>query len=371
MSTQRAVDRGLDRARRETPLEPLELALPHRWIVFSDHHKGARNDADDFRPCEAAYHAALAHYHAAGSILVVLGDGEELWEETPAAVIRAYHETFRLEARFHPERYRRVWGNHDDDWMERAAVRRHLDPFFPGLAVTEGLRLAVTRAGRPLGELFLSHGHQGTWESDRHRRVTRWVARTMWRPFQRLTGAGRTTPASDACLRARHDEQMYAWASRRPGLVLIAGHTHRPVWSSRTHLQKGQAELAAWRALADHERPADWADRLTTLADAVRDRAALFPPCDDSLKTVPCYFNTGCCRFADGDITGLELQDGALRLVKWGRAHGDGGPIRRAVLEEARLDDVLAAVRPPTLPPPDRGANVSGAAAPFQPPRTS
>jgi hypothetical protein len=31
----------------------------------------------------------------------------------------------------------------------------------------------------------------------------------------------------------------------------------------------------------------------------------------------PCYFNTGCCCFADGDVTGLEIADGEIRLVRW------------------------------------------------------
>src|SRR5215211_2783982 len=31
----------------------------------------------------------------------------------------------------------------------------------------------------------------------------------------------------------------------------------------------------------------------------------------------PCFFNTGCCSFGDGDITGLELADGEIRLVRW------------------------------------------------------
>jgi hypothetical protein len=31
----------------------------------------------------------------------------------------------------------------------------------------------------------------------------------------------------------------------------------------------------------------------------------------------PCYFNTGCCSFSDGDVTGIEIAEGYIRLVKW------------------------------------------------------
>jgi hypothetical protein len=31
----------------------------------------------------------------------------------------------------------------------------------------------------------------------------------------------------------------------------------------------------------------------------------------------PCYFNTGCCCYPDGDVTGLEVSSGTLKLVRW------------------------------------------------------
>ena len=40
----------------------------------------------------------------------------------------------------------------------------------------------------------------------------------------------------------------------------------------------------------------------------------------------PCYFNTGCCSYGDGDITGIELQGDQLRLVRWIRAEGEIAP---------------------------------------------
>ena len=58
-----------------------------------------------------------------------------------------------------------------------------------------------------------------------------------------------------------------------------------------------------------------------------------------------CYFNTGCCRFDDGDITGLELEDGRLRLVKWtGRHAVREVPLTRVVLEEGALESFFAAL---------------------------
>jgi hypothetical protein len=53
----------------------------------------------------------------------------------------------------------------------------------------------------------------------------------------------------------------------------------------------------------------------------------------------PCYFNTGCCCFADGDITGLELAGGEIRLVRWPDKYGRPRPY---ILARAPLRDILS-----------------------------
>ena len=53
----------------------------------------------------------------------------------------------------------------------------------------------------------------------------------------------------------------------------------------------------------------------------------------------PSYFNSGCCAYSDGSITGIELSGGELRLVRWA-----GTPPARAQVFSASLADVLAAV---------------------------
>ena len=52
----------------------------------------------------------------------------------------------------------------------------------------------------------------------------------------------------------------------------------------------------------------------------------------------PSYFNTGCCCFSDGDITGIEIDDGAIRLIKW--TLKDGKP-ERQVLEETGFEELV------------------------------
>lgn len=49
----------------------------------------------------------------------------------------------------------------------------------------------------------------------------------------------------------------------------------------------------------------------------------------------PSYFNTGCCCYSDGDITGIEIADGKIRLIKW--EYDDQNISQRILLEESSL----------------------------------
>ena len=312
----------------------LDLESAHRFIILSDQHKGAGDGADEFRECRPAYQAALQHYLAGGYTLVLLGDVEELWEQGFRSVRKTYDDILRLEGSFPPAHYYRLWGNHDDDWMSDGKVRRHLTRYMPIAAVHEALRFEVAEGNNSVGTLLLLHGHQGTFASDK----IRWLARIVLRPYrylQRWFGIGKQTPARDACLRGDHDKEMYTWASGRSKTILMAGHTHRPVWSSQTHLQKLQAELEQLQANGVDPQV------MQQKQAEVDERRAKSPPCRDAPMTVPCYFNTGCCKFEDGDITGIEIEDGQIRLIKW---RSKAAPPDRIVLEEDRLATIFSSI---------------------------
>ena len=49
----------------------------------------------------------------------------------------------------------------------------------------------------------------------------------------------------------------------------------------------------------------------------------------------PFYFNTGCCCFSDGDITGIEIADGFIPLIKWSETKG------REVLEKKEPEKLV------------------------------
>ncbi len=311
---------GLDAAFGRSAERDVDLATA-KLIVFSDHHRGARDGADDFWRCERSYRAALGHYFEAGHQLFLLGDVDELWENGPEPVLDAHRETLALEAEFHADgRLERFWGNHDIDWREEREVKKHLAAQFPGLVAREALRLRVHDGGETLGVLFLVHGHQGTLESDRFGALSRLAVRYAWRPIQRRFKIASTTPARKWDLRENHDQAMYEWARMHPEkIVLIAGHTHRPVFG------RAEEDSTPERAADDLRRDLD---ELRSSPDASSEalaalraeyeyaRAPSFEKTPQPLRP-PCYFNTGCCSYGDGDVTGLEVVDGKLRLVRW------------------------------------------------------
>jgi hypothetical protein len=348
-----SISKGLDSAFKRADDEPFD---PHneRIVIFSDHHKGVGDPADDFRRCEHAYTSALGYYLEAGYKLFVLGDGEELWEEHAGDVIKRYRDVLQLEAEFvQPPKggLSRFYGNHDDQWKSQKQVSKHLSGLFgDGIKVREALRLTVDRPGKEPGTLFFVHGHQGTADSDRFGFASRLFVRHVWRPLQRKTGYTATTPARDFALRAKHDRAMYEWAVRQPGgFVMIAGHTHRPVFS------KCVPDPAPTRPITDLEEALDQTSDDRATAAAIRAeleyaRTGVRRPEEVLTVPVPCYFNTGCCSFPDGDITGLEIADGQVRLVRWPgnlreiRAAEVGLDPAKRILETEDLEQVFAAV---------------------------
>lgn len=318
-----------------------------RCIIFSDHHRGARNRADDFRFAERAYNAALAYYFRLGHTLIILGDAEELWEERPASVLKSYEHTFALEAQYHQAgRYMRFWGNHDNDWNIESMVKLYLDPVYGGapLKVRESLLLSVTDGESVLGQIFLAHGHQGTTASDRYAPISRFFVRHFWRVVQRITGRSLNTPASNWELRERHNIALYRWANRQQKLVLIAGHTHRPVFESRSHPDQILTKIENLeKELAANPNDAELLEKISLLAaelEWVRAQENEQHGAEGNIiMKNPCYFNTGCCSFSDGDITGLEIVNGEIRLIRFPNQNDRPEP---QILEYKSLKNILA-----------------------------
>jgi predicted phosphodiesterase len=308
-----------------------------RIIIFSDHHRGVRDGADDFMGCEKAYNAALGYYLELGYILIILGDAEELWECRPGPVIKAYQGSLLLEAEFHRNnRYYRISGNHDDYWEDPSSVKKLLEPVFGlPLTVKENLRLLFDEGQNNPREIFLVHGHQGDFMSDQSRKISKFFVRYFWRPFQRLTKIKLTTPSKDYKLSDKDSIAMYHWAEKKGGLALIAGHTHLPVFESRDHIGDIETQLARAQAEGNLQQVAELRAKIE-LAKVNKQGSYSFS------MSKPSYFNSGCCSFSDGDITGIEISNGEIKLVRWPDDSGKPAP---KTLASNSLENIFAALK--------------------------
>ncbi len=348
--SQKTVYQKLDQLRKNLPLNPTVEIQDLKIIAFSDHHRGQNDHADDFRMCKAAYHAALGYYLTAGYSLYLLGDVEELWECRPRNVINTYRDTLDLEKQFAvQERYQRIWGNHDDHWRYPGEVNRLLGDFISAQehssSVPEAHAITVTDNSEPIGEILFVHGHQGTLESDRFSWLSRYLVRYIWRPLQRLTKIKPPTPARDFNLRLEQEIALHGWANMRKGLVLISGHTHHTVFMSVSHEQALEREIESLKTkLEKIKNPVEKNKVLEAVSEKsaqlnwvlAKSNGIAFHIAEDKK---PCYFNTGCCSFADGDITGIEIENGFIRLVRW---PDDDGKPRKKILRENPLREVFA-----------------------------
>ena len=302
-----------------------------KFIIFSDQHKGGRNGADDFVLSEANYLAALQYYNSNGFSLICLGDCEELWENSLGKVKDSYPKTFEVERKFAERKsFVKIFGNHDLYWGNDPFAWWQLKKIFnEEIKIYEGVVLEVSLDSRSL-HIFCTHGHQGDAQSDGNWFSKFFVAR-VWAPFQAYLRINPNTAAYNNEKKTLHNEVMYEWSALQKDTLLITGHTHQPVFVSLTHIERLYRELQTARLNKD---PA----LMAQLENEIRKREKEFAAVAiDYLTMKPSYFNSGCCCFIDGDITGIEIADGKISLIKWGAKNKIP---QRLLLEEILLEEL-------------------------------
>jgi predicted phosphodiesterase len=287
MSTQKR----LDRAYREARVIPFDDGS--RLILFSDCHRGDNSFADDFANNRNIYFHALKHYYREGFTYLELGDGDELWENRSfEAIFEAHKNVYQLLKQFHLEnKLYRVWGNHDMVYKDPRYVQAHLSSYFEpiegkekelfeGFRFEEGIVLKHVQNGQ---ELFLCHGHQADWWNYTFWRWSRFLVRVLWKPLQVWGIADPTSPAKNYKELIRIERRIKAWIAAREMRLTIIGHTHRPRFP-----EPGEIPL----------------------------------------------FNDGSC-VHPRSITGIEIENGAISLIKWQIATNEDGVLQvvRILLE--------------------------------------
>lgn len=271
-----AYPEGLDRILPAVP----ELLIDDRSkiILFSDTHRGDKSAADPFTPNEELFLHALAHYYQQGFTYIELGDGDDLWQAPNfSAIQHAYPQIFELLGRFHQDhRLHLIFGNHElVGWTGQPLTKGEL-------IIEESLGLRY----RPTGQLWLAaHGHQADPWCDPVNNIRRRIGRVVYGVLKLL----RSSPKADGLA-----------ARLAPINQTIARCLER--WY-RQWDQQQQQKLTQYLAR--------WAYRQQQAVICGHTHLPFFP----TSPQTP-YFNTGC-GIHPGYITGLEIQNDGIGLVKW------------------------------------------------------
>ncbi len=306
-------------------------ATTARFIIFSDQHKGAKDGRDDFMLAEPNYLTALDYYFNEEFHFISLGDSEELWENTVGPVKANNKLSTAAEKKFlDHQRFTKVFGNHDLFWNnDPFAGLQLLSMYRDTVKIYEAVVLQMKLQDKQF-DIFLTHGHQGDGQSDGNP-FSAWFVSRVWGPLQSYLNINPNTPAASKELKTVHNRFMYGWSKQEQNPVLITGHTHQPVFASLTHLERLYKQLI--EAKQQNNEPV-----IEKLNKEIQFRQDEYDFVNSNYANMrPYYFNTGCCCYSDGDITGIEIADGMIRLIKWKK---NGAISAREVLEEMKLNDL-------------------------------
>lgn len=244
----------------------LPLRDTDRYILMSDCHRGCGTANDNFLKNEPLYLAALSYYFDRNYTYLELGDGDELWENRSMECIREMHvRSFEMLEKYQKAgRMYAIYGNHDQ--IKKCGKFRKKDP--SGASFYEGIILEDKERKK---DLYLIHGHQVDILNSTLWRISRFLVRYVWKILESSGIPDPTSAAKNNTKKKKSEEILMEWAKRHQR-ILISGHTHHPM-------------------LGTEDSP---------------------------------YFNTGSCVHPSG-ITGIEIQNRCMTLVKWGvTARADG-----------------------------------------------
>ena len=280
MSSQKRLSRVYSRAK----VVPFDDSS--KFIFFSDVHRGDNGYADDFAKNRNIYYHALKHYFKEGFVYCELGDGDEMWEHLSfEPLFEAHKNVYFLLRKYHrAKRLHLIYGNHDMVYKNPEFVRKQLSTYFnpkdekeeilfDDLMFYEGIILKHRESDQ---EIFLTHGHQADFMNYHGWRFQRFMVRILWKPLQVWGIADPTSPAKNNRELIKIEKRIKRWIVQNRFLMTITGHTHRP----------------------------------------------RFPEPGE----IP-YFNDGSC-VHPRSITGIELENGTISLIKWQIATRDDGVLQ-------------------------------------------
>lgn len=273
--------------------EKLSIDNKTKLFVMSDCHRGDGSNHDNFVKNQNIFKAALHHYYKSGFTYIELGDGDDMWEVTNYEHILNMHlDSFKLLKKFNDsKRLFMIYGNHDILKRSPTILKKYFYNYYnkitkqkesllDGLIVHESLVLVYNNY-----DIFLIHGHQVDFLNSTFWRLSRFLVRYIWRPLEGIVAKNPTKVAKNYHVPRNTEKKLKEWSDKN-NKIIIAGHTHRPI----------------------------------------------FPKIGQSR-----YFNAGSCIHPNG-ISCLEIENGKITLVRWEFSINKKEllSVERKVLDEAK-----------------------------------
>jgi UDP-2,3-diacylglucosamine pyrophosphatase LpxH len=302
------------------------------FIILSDVHKGNRKGRDEFRYSENNYLKALDYYNEKGSYYINLGDSEEFWKFNIFSIMQHNKKTFEAERKFvERNAFFKIYGNHDIFWKIDPFSKMYLREIYDkAINIYGGIVVRVKYEDGRYIDVFCTHGHQGDRRSDGNK-FSIWFVAYIWGPLQSFLDININTPALSQSEKTLHNKLMYEWSQQQENVVLVTGHTHQPIFHSYSHIQQLRAQLVEAKAAENVDKSAELEEKIKRHPSQCTLGVADLP------KYKPTYFNAGCCCYSDNSISGIEIAEGFVRLVKWAE---EDGISKREVLEELPLTEM-------------------------------
>ena len=325
---------------------PVLDTLGVKYVVFSDTHFGNGSKADDFHENQETLETALVFYKKNDYKLILLGDIEELWQFDLDEIVTRYDDSiYKVIRDFKDINVHRVFGNHDIDWRTLPDPIKNDKPKI--LCATEALKFNDSNANT---RIMAVHGHQGSTESELYIWRSRYWVRIykFVEPVLKWLRLARPPEAPKSRILNDYEKIIYSWAKENE-VIVICAHSHRAVFASKSFTERLEEEIRKIkkRISENHEDGQLVKElkievrKLNKKKREEKRKKRAVKPIDPKAEALPCYFNTGCCIYGSG-ITGIEIADGKIRLVKWERDRQKEPWFR--VYEEGSLDSYVVEV---------------------------
>ncbi len=298
----------LEKLYKESP--ELKISAKDKIVIFSDLHMGDGRSMDDFHRNSQLFLTALKKYYFKNNYILVLnGDVEELHRYQLNRIKKQWKEVYEIFCQFYEKnRLYKIYGNHDSRLFGYKESEL-------GCPTLKSLTLKMKDK-----ELFIFHGHQASFYYNTFDDLMSLALKFVAVPLRI-----KSYSVAHNNMKKSHIEKMAYDFAKRKKIISIIGHTHRPLFESRSKLDTLKFRM---ESLLREFPNASRKNKVILESDIKQckneiERHANRRGKEHSISTlysediiVPCVFNSGSVIGKRG-MTSIEITEGNISLIHW------------------------------------------------------